>query len=517
MILAATVLLAVPFHLRPDNFIVDDGYFYPQIARYIAHGEGSTFNGIMLTNGYHPLWMVICVIAAWITPASYPLVQLLSAVQDVLILGCVYTIVSISRRAKMRGSVLGCLPLLFFGMVLGIWRLLEANLALALQLSVLVIVCPVLPVSFYDKLGRWRNLLIGILLGLTMLARLDLMFFVTTVLTYEIVKTNSSLSLTVRVRSSLIQMVAVVVLLAPYLLWNMHQFGHLLPISGAIKSTFPHIERWALSSFMYPVIGAIVLNGSLILKKAKTSFDNICVLTAAAAALHMAYTLTFGELAPWYLTTGCLTLCFCVIWVADSILRIAPSIKWVETALTALFLVVFLILATLRIFSNFTYTHFVHKQVTFRGSYLEPKLGLAIKLRDTLPKGSRIFIFDAPGSVAFYSGMSILPVDGLVADYAYNYEVVKGGFTNYVAKEHIDYFIAPYLHQSQIYDRLSLRGIGGIAKQIMDIKAPLTKQDAGVVMLSDADLVFRFREINPDLETIYPEVGVWRIPHQFDK
>ena len=61
-IVAGTALLAMPFHLRPENFIVDDGYFYPQIARHIVHHQGSTFNGIMLTNGYHPLWMVLCVI-----------------------------------------------------------------------------------------------------------------------------------------------------------------------------------------------------------------------------------------------------------------------------------------------------------------------------------------------------------------------------------------------------------------------------------------------------------------------
>ncbi|NYF91231.1 hypothetical protein RBB79_16550 [Tunturiibacter empetritectus] len=492
---------------------MDDGYFYPQIARYIARGQGSTFNGIMLTNGYHPLWMLICVIGAWITPASYPLVQLLTSVQDVLILGCVYTIVSVSRRAKMRGSVLGCLPLLFFGMVLGIWRLLEANLALALQLSVLIIVCPVLSASFYDKLGRWRNLLIGTLFGLTMLARLDLMFFVATILIYEIVNTNWSLSLQTRTRSSLIQMTAAGMLLAPYFIWNIHQFGHLLPISGAIKSTFPHPERWGFSNFMYPVIGAIFLNSSLLIKKTRTSFENICILTAIAAALHMAYTLTFGELAPWYLTTGYLTLCFCVIWMVDSVLRVAPSLEWMETALAALVFFAFLSLAALRIFSNFTYTHFVHRQVTFHGSYLEPKLGLAITLRDTLPKGSRIFVFDAPGSVAFYSGMSILPVDGLVANYAYNDEVVKEGFSDYATRKHIDYFIAPYLHQGQIYDRLALRGSGGKAKQIMEIKAPLTKRDAGTVILSDANLIFRYREITTDLETVYPEVGIWRIPH----
>jgi hypothetical protein len=124
LIVLGSLLLAVPFHLRPENFIVDDGYFYPQIARHIVHGAGSTFNGIMPTNGYHPLWMGICVIAAWITSSSDALIQILATVQDLLLVGSLALIVSMARTVKLRGAVLGCVPVLFVGMVLGIWRLL---------------------------------------------------------------------------------------------------------------------------------------------------------------------------------------------------------------------------------------------------------------------------------------------------------------------------------------------------------------------------------------------------------
>ena len=39
----------------------DDAYYYLQIAYNIAHGAGSTFDGITKTNGYQPLWMAIVV------------------------------------------------------------------------------------------------------------------------------------------------------------------------------------------------------------------------------------------------------------------------------------------------------------------------------------------------------------------------------------------------------------------------------------------------------------------------
>lgn len=39
----------------------DDAFFYFEIARNLAEGRGSTFDGIARTNGYHPLWMALLV------------------------------------------------------------------------------------------------------------------------------------------------------------------------------------------------------------------------------------------------------------------------------------------------------------------------------------------------------------------------------------------------------------------------------------------------------------------------
>lgn len=39
----------------------DDAYYYFKVAQNISEGYGSTFDGINLTNGYHPLWMLVCI------------------------------------------------------------------------------------------------------------------------------------------------------------------------------------------------------------------------------------------------------------------------------------------------------------------------------------------------------------------------------------------------------------------------------------------------------------------------
>jgi hypothetical protein len=306
----------------------------------------------------------------------------------------------------------------------------------------------------------------------------------------------------------------VVAFLAPYLGWNLIRFHHLDPISGAIKSTFPHVQHWHIASFIFPVVGAILLNGSLLLKRERTSFDTICLLTAATAALHLIYTLSFGGLAPWYFTTGYLSLSLGFIWVTDRLLALKPSPVWIEGAVGILLFTTFLILGSLRLFTNFSYTRLVNGQVSFHGYYSEPKHALADKLRETLPAGSRIFVFDAPGGIAYYSGMSILPADGLMADYAYNTDLGREGFNRYAAEKHIDYFITAYLQPGQKYAHNHMKGERTPAGQLMDIETPLTHVSGGSVLLSDADLLFRFREVNTDFETTLPEIGVWRISHE---
>src|SRR5690554_1734008 len=39
----------------------DDAWYYWNIADHLAAGDGSTFDGVNLTNGYHPLWLAISV------------------------------------------------------------------------------------------------------------------------------------------------------------------------------------------------------------------------------------------------------------------------------------------------------------------------------------------------------------------------------------------------------------------------------------------------------------------------
>ncbi len=53
--------LSESHNFATEWFIRDDAYYYFKVAQNISEGRGSTFDGINPTNGYHPLWMIVCI------------------------------------------------------------------------------------------------------------------------------------------------------------------------------------------------------------------------------------------------------------------------------------------------------------------------------------------------------------------------------------------------------------------------------------------------------------------------
>ncbi|HWB33886.1 MAG TPA: hypothetical protein VG753_01000 [Candidatus Paceibacterota bacterium] len=64
VLLAALVqlyLIGKPLSFLITNVLPDDAFYYFKIAQNIAFGLHSTFDGVHLTDGYHPLWMAVLV------------------------------------------------------------------------------------------------------------------------------------------------------------------------------------------------------------------------------------------------------------------------------------------------------------------------------------------------------------------------------------------------------------------------------------------------------------------------
>jgi hypothetical protein len=256
-----------------------------------------------------------------------------------------------------------------------------------------------------------------------------------------------------------------------------------------------------------------LLNVAHFAKRRGTPFGAIVLIASGSALLHLTYCILFGNVAAWYLTTGYLSAAFCLTWLFD--IRLEKSLtpnKQVIWFGLATFLAL-LSFGALRLVSNFTYTRLIHGNVAFRSNYIEPKRTMAEKLRQMLPEGSRIYIYDGPGGVAYYSRMSIVPTDGLMGDYSYNTRLLADGVNKYMKSERIDYIIAPVLRPDQTYASGGFSGRGVAGGQVFEIYSPLYGRSAGSFVVSDKDMLATFATVVPDFESAFPKVAVWRVNH----
>lgn len=506
-LLLISVVLAIPYHLRPENFIVDDGYFYLQIARNIVTGKGSTFNGWLPTNGYHPLWMLVCCGCALVTRNTEALIQVASTVQDVLLLISVGLLVRLSGRARLLSLALGCTLLWIMGEVLGIWRLLESYLAVALQLTVLLATVA----ASRRKRSELQNVGLGLLLGFTLLARLDLIFFVGTVLLWQLVTGTESWQL--RIRTVALQAVTVCCVVVPYLWSNVRLFGHMVPVSGAIKSTFPHLHGvWRPTPDLYVVVAGVMVNLLLLRKRQLSALQQAAVLSAIASVLYLLYAFSFTAIWPWYLTTGTITTALAAVWIGEALLNRVSLSGRVQALIVAAVVVLLFVPALVRTRTNLSMTRaLISHDLSLNHVVEEPRKHLARELTERLPRDARVFVFDTPGSLAYYSGLSITPADGLVCDYGYSADLLRDGFAAYARQHDIQYVVVPYLSEDQGYEWLETAGLRHGAEQAMTVFAPMKHWPAGTFSLSENDLLFKASTIQPGFERTIPEVGIWKL------
>ena len=162
-------------------FIRDDAYYYFKIAQNISMGLGSTMDGIHLTNGYHPLWMLICI--PIFALARFDLILPLRVLLIVMSLLSVTTAIILYRLLSATVSRLtGALAAIYWVfspfMVWSYYRQgLESGIGLFCVMLFLYIM--------YKFEQKWRTnqpgfqqiALLGFIAALVAFSRLDLAFF----------------------------------------------------------------------------------------------------------------------------------------------------------------------------------------------------------------------------------------------------------------------------------------------------------------------------------------------------
>lgn len=242
--LLSFLLIVGVFWLRnPLVFISEDCYFYAVVARNLALRGVQSFWGTQLTNGVHPLWLYVLASWEWCVALvdrellyraafGVPLVLVIMGV------GAASWIRAADRARLPAASVY--IPLLF----LSLFGLLYSEAHTAFLAHALLF----LAVSREEREERPQPILVGLALAAVALARLDNVFYVGAFGAWYAVRRADR-------RATVLAAATCALPVLLYLASNQVFFGGLVPISGALKSTFPVPHVGGLS----PSPGGMVL------------------------------------------------------------------------------------------------------------------------------------------------------------------------------------------------------------------------------------------------------------------
>ncbi|CAD6526078.1 hypothetical protein LMG27952_01889 [Paraburkholderia hiiakae] len=241
--LAAIVLLAFAwraiFIYRPiswlTNFWLFEDFGYSlKIAKNIALGVGETFDGVISTNGYQPLYVWILVPAFWLFPSNvlipvYVAETLLAICNSVTVIFLYLVVTKVTERPWS-----GIAAALIWAMNLAVAR--NGTLGLETGLATMMVAATaayVIAIDLRQRASR-HAVTLGVLLGVSFLARVDAIFLVIAVSLYLLFLHHSPFGL--RVRFLIIALVVFSVLIAPYCIWNVVHYGSPLPTSGQVTT-----------------------------------------------------------------------------------------------------------------------------------------------------------------------------------------------------------------------------------------------------------------------------------------
>jgi hypothetical protein len=480
--------------LRPLNFLADDSLFYLVIADYISRGHGSTFNGLFLTNGYHPLWEAIASALALVAEDRRSLLTYGVLVQWALGTATMWMLLKALRPYFCASSMVAftALMLIFF-VPFGNLYWTEAPLSMLFVALMMAVLLAATPVPYV-----W----LGMVLGLLFLSRLDNVFLIGCVL----------LGLWWRDRNPRIFLCAAICAAVGgvYLISNLAAFGHLMPISGAIKSAMYRKHFFAGQLGTNGTISLIAAFGVLLLNafwsQSRPQRYRVAMLALSAGVIAQSLyveVLTYGEtMWVWYYVQGYLCAAILAAELVERLPRPTPT-PFVSVGLAGC-----LVLCAGVAGAKYLAGWARHDEAQ-GGSFSAWRSSWVAELQRTLPDDHGVLVaFDQPGLVAYALTHPVYSLDGLTSNYRVDALIGAHGMYQELSGFGTAYFMGPVVKPGQSIAAADTVQTGVPGGQIIHFHAPLSGADAGCVYVDDKGLMLS----RPVPSTLIGETwGVWQL------
>lgn len=234
-----------------DWYSSDDGFYYFQVARNLAAGQGFTFDGLNPTNGFHPLWLFLITPLFLFSQINLLLpLRLLVVLSALLSVGSAILLFRILRRYTAEG--VAALAGLLWIIVPRIHDItVHAGVEAGLNAFCILLFWHAL--VYFSQSSSDRQTLrglavLGLLATLALLSRLDNIFLVAfggLWIGWRLwkslrVKRGVPRGKTNPLKRTVLNIAAfsapIVVIMLAYLVWNQLAFGTFMPVSGQVKT-----------------------------------------------------------------------------------------------------------------------------------------------------------------------------------------------------------------------------------------------------------------------------------------
>ncbi len=233
LILAAAIALDLPGVTADAAGLIrrfhDDAFYYFQIARNVAAGNGFTFDGIHATNGFHPLWLFVLVpVFRWVPGDVAPL-RVVALVEIALVAAAALIVLRVLRgRIAPAAALAAALAIVALP---GSREALRCGMEGGLLLFLMAAVWDRYLAAAASAPGSPRRwLALGLWCALAFLTRLEAILVLPAIVFLR----------RRRLRSDTAALAALLtpcaVALAAYLAWNRAAFDLWLPVSGLVKA-----------------------------------------------------------------------------------------------------------------------------------------------------------------------------------------------------------------------------------------------------------------------------------------
>ena len=444
-----------PLRIAVAFTAIDDGLYYPKIALNFVKFAKFTFDGITITNGFHPLWQIMLI------PFAYLFKDNLAFLKFCYFFMVLINIVSIVLFYKiLKDNKFTSLGIFLFFLVLILnfrgfslfHSFIESHMTL-LAYAVLLYLMHLWGNKIY--MSSKISFIFGIAMGLAFLTRIDTFLFPIVYGIYGIYFAIKHKSYLKKVTKSLIfSAIGTALFVIPYLLINYLYFGKIITVSAflkkgntflsSIKIFYSFFVNYYITRVKY-VLGLNNLQALLLLiiifisallflfylkKYRKKSFklENYMIMFLLFCAVHFLFLLfvTPSELvsSTWYRVPEDITIAFLIGYLFSGI-----KMNKIFYNLTLTF-VVLLFLAQFGLY----HLYIKKKEMVFY------RYEMADFIRENIPTEDRILMYD-PGLISYFSDRYFVARNGCIGDFEMAKLIKNRKLTELVEKYNIKYLI----------------------------------------------------------------------------